>query len=152
MAKDKLSEHFSWEEAIKSDKAVELGFANLPDAKTSGNIYIAASKLEEIRKEVGPILINSWYRSQEVNKAIGGVTQSAHCSGYAIDCRSTVLSPLLLCKKVASMGIEFDQIIHEYGKWMHISFDPRNRGQLMTKFSAGYIMGLLTEEQYNKKV
>ena len=146
-----ISEHFSWEEAIKSDKAVELGFANIPDAKTSGNIIVAASQLEKIREIVGPLLINSWYRSPEVNKAIGGVTQSAHCTGYAIDCRSSVLSPLLLCKKAASLGIQFDQIIHEYGRWMHISFDPRMRGQVMTKFDGGYVVGLWAEEQYNKK-
>ena len=148
---EQLSEHFSWAEALKSDKAEELGISNVPDSKVTGNMMVAASQLEQVRKLVGPLIINSWFRSPEVNAAIGGVTQSAHCSGYAIDCRSSVLSPLLLCKKVADSGIKFDQIIHEYGRWMHISFDPRMRGQVMTKFGGGYVVGLLTEEQYNKK-
>jgi putative chitinase len=146
-----LSEHFSWEEAIRSSKADELGLVNLPDSKATGNIIVTASKLEEVRALVGPLIISSWYRSPAVNKAIGGVSTSAHTTGCAVDCHSASMTPLELCKKVVASGIRFDQIIHEYGTWMHISFDERMRGMLLTKFDRGYIEGLLTEAQYARK-
>jgi len=146
-----LSEHFTWEEAIKSAKADELGYPNLPDSKAVGNIMVTASKLEEVRKLTGPLVISSWYRSPEVNKAIGGVSTSAHTTGCAVDCHSPNMTPLELCKLVVKSGIKFDQIIHEYGTWMHISFDERMRGMLLTKFDRGYIEGLLTEAQYARK-
>lgn len=146
-----LSEHFSWEEAIRSSKAVELGLPNLPDNKAVGNIIVTASKLEEVRKLTGPLIITSWYRSPEVNKAIGGVSTSAHTTGCAVDCHSTNMTPLELCKLVVKSGIQFDQIIHEYGTWMHISFDDRMRGMTLTKFDRGYLEGLLTEAQYARK-
>jgi hypothetical protein len=148
---EQLSDHFSWTEALKSDKAVELGISNIPDNKVTSNIIVTASKLEEVRKLVGPLIISSWYRSPEVNKAIGGVSTSAHTTGCAVDCHSPSMTPLELCKKVAASGIKFDQIIHEYGTWMHISFDERMRGMTLTKFDRGYLEGLLTEAQYAKK-
>ena len=146
-----LSEHFTWEEAVRSEKADRMGYPNLPDNKAVSNIIVTASKLEEVRKLVGPIIITSWYRSPALNKAIGGVTTSAHTTGNAVDCHVDGMTALELCKKVAASGIQFDQIIHEYGTWMHISFDERMRGMLLTKFESGYKEGLLTKAQYDRK-
>lgn len=151
MANKPLSEHFSWDEAIRSEKADRMGLVNLPDSKATGNIIVTASKLEEVRKLVGPLIITSWYRSPAVNKAIGGVTSSAHTTGCAVDCHVEGVTPLDLCKRVRDSGIQFDQIIHEYGSWMHISFDERMRGMTLTKFESGYKEGLLTKEQYDRK-
>ena len=62
------------------------------------------------------------------------------------------MTPYELCKRVIGMNIDFDQIIYEYGRWMHISFDPANRKEVLTKFEGPYKKGLLTEEEYTKQV
>lgn len=149
----KISEYFSWEEVTSSPKALELGILNVPNMEVTKHCMITASQLDQIRAKVGaPIKISSWYRSEALNIAVRGSKTSAHVLGWAVDCTAKGLTPLQLCKFVAGMGIEFDQIIHEYGRWMHISFDPKKRGQLLTKFDGGYIEGLLTEEEYAKQV
>ena len=146
-----LSEHFSLEEATFSEAAARHNIQNTPGDAELANMKEAAKSLEKVRDIVGkPITINSWFRSKEVNKAVGGSQTSAHCLGWAIDTRVTGMTPLELCKIVAKSGLKFDQIIHEYGSWMHISFDPKYRGQLLTKFDGDYKPGLLTKEEYTK--
>lgn len=148
---EQVSPHFSWKEVLASSTADKLGIKNLPGKVETGNIIVAASRLEVIRKEVGPLKINSWYRCPTLNKAVGGASTSAHMSGWAIDIASSTLSPLELAKKIASMGVVYDQIIHEYGRWVHISFAPESRGELLTKFDGPYKKGLLSESEYTGK-
>jgi zinc D-Ala-D-Ala carboxypeptidase len=152
-----LSKSFSLREATVSDTAARHGIDNQPDSKQLQNMIYAAEKLQLVRDFLGePLLITSWLRTAELNAIIPGSSKtSAHMEGYAIDCHVGSMSPYLLCTKVHKFlkdnGIEFDQIIHEYGSWMHISFDHKNRGQLLTIFKApgkSYISGILTKEQY----
>lgn len=147
----KISKYFDWSEVTVSAKAASLGLNNVPSLAISKTCIVTASKMDVVREALNsPVKVLSWYRTPEVNKAVGGATNSAHMLGYAIDCTSTIMTPLKLCKFVVDMGIDFDQIIHEYGKWMHISFDPQNRKSLLTKFSGPYKKGLLTEQEYLK--
>lgn len=156
----KLSKNFSMEEAVFSETASRLGIDNTPDKSASLHILYVAHQLESIRESLGvPIHITSWYRGEALNASIPGSSKtSAHITGYAVDCHVLGLTALELCIKVEALleksGIKFDQIIHEYGSWMHISFDPRNRGQCLTIFKNNsgkkYITGLLTKEQYNQ--
>lgn len=154
-----LSNNFSLDEATVSDTAARLGIDNTPDPKSLANMVEAAKYMEILRTFLGNKVINvtSWYRSPVLNIVIPGSSRtSAHQIGYAIDCTVTGLSPLGLCIKAKECfdyhNIAYDQIIHEYGKWMHISFDPKSRKQCLTIFknNAGkkYIKGLLTEQEY----
>lgn len=143
-----ISKYFTWQEAITSAKATEIKDPNLPSIEQTKHILIAASNLDLIREKVGPINVLSWYRSPTTNRAVGGATNSAHMDGWAIDCYSNTLTPLELCEIASKSGVVFDQIIHEYGKWMHISFHPDSRGQLLTKFAGPYKKGLLSEALY----
>ena len=147
---ERLSTYFSWAEALSSVTAELNKIQNVPDNKVTGNILIAASMLDKVREKVGVIHVNSWYRCPELNRIIGGASNSAHMSGYAIDIHSDSLSPLELCRVIAGMGIQFDQIIHEYGQWCHVSFDQQNRKQLLTKFDGPYRKGLLSKDEYNR--
>ncbi|MDR0275942.1 MAG: peptidase M15 [Burkholderiaceae bacterium] len=149
-----ISRYFTLTEATYSDTAARLGIANQPDAAQLENIRQAAARLDAVRERIGaPIVVSSWFRAPELNRAIPGASPtSAHTSGWAIDCHVAGLSALDLCKSAArfliARGIAFDQIIHEYGHWMHLSFEPRGRGQLLTIFSGvGYAQGLLTEQE-----
>jgi len=149
----KLSEHFTLEEATASDTAKKLGINNQPNEKQLENMKIAAEGMEKVRALLGkPISVNSWLRLPEVNVAVGGSKVSAHMDGWAIDFNSSFGTPYQVCKAIEAAGIKFDQIIHEYGRWTHISFSPELRGQKLTIFKpeGKYKPGILTEEEYHK--
>jgi zinc D-Ala-D-Ala carboxypeptidase len=140
-----LSEHFTLEEATASQKATRSGLNNFPTAPVFANMKQAAAGMEQVRALLGtPINVSSWYRSPSVNKAVGGVAGSAHTFGWAIDFTSKEFgTPGDVCVVISKSGIKFDQLIHEFGAWVHISFSPEMRGQLLTIDHQGTRNGLL---------
>jgi zinc D-Ala-D-Ala carboxypeptidase len=146
-----LSEHFTLEEATHSDTAIRQGIDNQPSTLQLENMKIAAAGLEQLRAITGPLNINSWLRLPAVNVAVGGSKVSSHMDGWAIDVSSSKYTPYQLCQEVKKAGIKFDQIIHEFGRWMHISFAPEMRQQELTIFKpeGKYKPGILTEAEYH---
>ena len=146
-----LSEHFSLDEATYSETAIRMHINNQPDERQLENMKSAANQLEAVRNVTGALRVNSWLRLPDVNVAVGGSKVSSHMDGWAIDCSSTAHTPYELCQIVLKNNIKFDQLIHEYGRWMHISFAPEMRQQSLTiyKPEGKYKMGILTEEQYH---
>jgi zinc D-Ala-D-Ala carboxypeptidase len=127
-----LSPHFTLEEL----SVTNTGIDNSPTAAQLAVLKTTAAKLEEVRTLLGnkPITVNSAFRNKAVNEAVGGVPNSAHALGYAVDftCASFG-TPYDICKKIAASSIKFDQLIHERRAWVHLSFDStRNRRQLLT--------------------
>lgn len=147
-----LSDHFTLEEATYSETAVRLGINNQPSTLQLENMKTAAAKLEAVRDVTGPLRVNSWLRLPDVNVAVGGSKVSSHMDGWAIDVSSSKLTPYQVCQEVKKAGIKFDQMIHEFGRWMHISFAPEMRQQELTIFKpeGKYKPGILTEEEYHK--
>ena len=148
-----LSEHFSLEEGTYSETAIRLGISNQPNEAQLANMKIAAKQLEEVRNVTGALRVNSWLRLPDVNMAVGGSKVSSHMDGWAIDCSSSAHTPYALCQLVIKAGIKFDQMIHEYGRWMHISFAPEMRQQALTiyKPEGKYKPGIWTEAEYHTK-
>jgi len=148
-----LSEHFSLDEATYSETAIRLNINNQPDERQLANMTTAAQKMEEVRNVTGALRVNSWLRLPDVNVAVGGSKVSSHMDGWAIDCSSSAHTPYALCQLVIKAGIKFDQMIHEYGRWMHISFAPEMRQQELTiyKPEGKYKPGILTEAEYHAK-
>ena len=137
----KISDHITLKEAIKSNTAIRRGIDNTPnDYEISNMENIAKNLFEPLRKWVGgPIRINSFFRSEELNSAIGGSSRSQHCQGRAIDLDDTYGH-----KTNAEMfqyikdNLSFDQMIWEFGDnenpdWVHVSFVSfdENRGRIM---------------------
>jgi len=147
-----LSEHFTLEEATHSDTAIRQGIDNQPSTLQLENMKIAAANLEKVRAVTGALNVNSWLRLPAVNVAVGGSKISSHMDGWAIDVSSSKLTPYQLCQEVKKAGIKFDQMIHEFGRWMHISFAPEMRQQELTIFKpeGKYKPGILTEAEYHK--
>lgn len=127
---ERISEHISYKEGIKSNTATRLGIKNTPDDYQITNmVNIGVNVFEPLRKYVGgPIRINSFYRCEELNRAIGGSSRSQHCEGRAID-----LDDTLGHKTNAEMykyikdNLSFDQLIWEFGDdtnpdWIHVSY------------------------------
>ena len=150
-----LSEHFTLEEATFSDTAIRQGIDNQPDDKQLENMKIAAEHLEKVRDLLGKgINVNSWLRLPALNIAVGGSKISSHMDGWAIDMTCAGFgNPYAVCKEIESSGIKFDQMIHEYGRWTHISFAPEMRQQKLTimKPQNKYLEGILTAEEYASK-
>jgi putative chitinase len=153
-----LSEHFTLEEATRSDTATRLGISNQPNAQQLENMKVAAIGMEKIRELLAsPININSWIRLPEVNVAVGGSKVSSHMDGWAIDftCKGFG-TPIQVCKAIEKSNIKFDQMIYEFGDkgWTHISFAPEMRQQKLTIFRPQnkYAIGILTQDEYNKAV
>jgi len=137
----KISDHITLKEATKSNTAIRRGIDNTPnDYQLSNMENIAKNLFEPLRKWVGgPIRINSFFRSEELNSAIGGSSRSQHCQGRAIDLDDTFGH-----KTNAEMfqyikdNLSFDQMIWEFGDnenpdWVHVSFVSfdENRGRIM---------------------
>ena len=128
-----LTQHFALEELTFSSTAQRLGIDNTPSLELVARLTILAMGLEKVRALLGVAMhIDSGYRCQELNKAVGGVPNSAHVDGYAADFIAPDYgSPLMIARAIAGSGIAFDQVIQE-GNWVHVSFDPRLRGNALT--------------------
>jgi len=126
----KLSKNISMREATESYTAKRLGINNIPsDYQLTNMTGVAENIFEPLRKWVGgQIKINSFFRSPELNKAIGGSSKSQHCEGRAID-----IDDVYGYKTNAEMytwikeNLDFDQIIWEFGTdknpdWVHVSY------------------------------
>lgn len=129
----KLSHHFTLAELTHSGKAAELGLDNTPPPLIVENLRALAETLEQVRALVGrPVIVSSGYRSQEVNKAVGGGRNSAHMLGLAADIKCSGPSPLALARLIRDSGIEYDQLIRE-PTWAHIGLSlGKPRGELLT--------------------
>jgi zinc D-Ala-D-Ala carboxypeptidase len=128
----KLSAHFSLEEFTISSKALSMGVRNEPTPAHLENLKRLAERMEAVRALFGrPIEITSAYRNPQVNAAVGGVPTSAHALGHAADFHVDGLSDLEAAKCIRDSGVKFDQLIYEKSRCVHISFDPRQRGQVL---------------------
>lgn len=129
-----LSAHFTLDEAVLSQTAARLGIANDPDLATVRNMKQAALGMELVRLELGglPININSWYRSQDLNHAVGSKPTSDHITGFAIDFTCPKFgSPLRIVQAIKASNIQYQQLIWEFGSWVHISFNGFKRQTLV---------------------
>lgn len=151
-----LSQHFTLDEATYSDTAIRLGINNQPNEQQLQNMKMVAEKMEKIRMLLGkPLHINSWLRLPELNVAVGGSKVSSHMDGYAVDFTcSSYGNPYQIAKALKESEIQVDQCIHEFGRWVHVSFAPEMRNQFLTIFKPQnkYVSGILTEQEYSEQV
>ena len=125
-----ISKHITYKEATRSVTALRLGIENVPNDYELQNMELIAEKVfEPLRKAVnGPIKINSFFRCEELNKAIGGSSRSQHCQGRAIDIDDVYgyVSNSYMYYYIKD-NLDFDQLIWEFGTdtepdWVHVSY------------------------------
>ena len=137
-----LTAHFALEELACTQ---HREFDNTPPPDAVGNLRLTAARMEQVRRALGErvISVSSGYRSRALNRAVGGARTSAHLTGHAVDFNCYGFGdPLTVCRVLAASDIAFDQLIEE-GSWVHISFDPRLRRQVLTRREGGgYGLGL----------
>lgn len=142
-----LTPHFTLEELTASDTAARRGLDNTPQPAIVENLHALAEVLEQVRAALDrPMLISSGYRSPKVNTAVGSKPTSMHIQGLAADFICPQFgTPLEVAEEIAAAGIRFDQLIHEFGRWVHIGIrlpDEPWRGQLLTIDARGTRTGL----------
>jgi hypothetical protein len=139
-----ISKHISYKEAVYSRTATRRDIINNPNAEQMENmVTIAEEVFEPLRMWVGgPVKINSFFRSPELNKAIGGSGKSQHCHGQAIDLddtfgRATNAEMFEFIKE----HLDFDQMIWEFGddenpNWVHVSYvsEKENRNRCLKAY------------------
>lgn len=134
----KLTNNFSLSEMLISGAAYRYKYYEqfVPSENVVQNLKeLCENVLQPLRNNLGvPIHVSSGYRCKRVNDKIGGAKTSQHVKGQAADIQIAGITTIEVCKKIVKMGIEFDQMIEEYGSWVHISFNARNnRKQILQK-------------------
>lgn len=142
MTISKFPKHFSREELLFSAAAVRLGIANNPEnERIEENLLKTANFLEYLRSLIAEklgserqIKVLSCYRSPKLNKAVGGSKTSAHMNALAADIIVPGMSVTELAKFIATNVPHFDQLIVEFGQWVHIGIATNNacRNEILT--------------------
>ena len=129
-----LTEHFTLEELTITD---HREFKNEPNSNEIANLQRLAELLEQVKVAIGgkPVMVNSAFRSKQVNDAVGSKDTSQHRLGCAADIRVPGVTPDQVVKAIMAAKLPFDQLIREFDRWTHISIpnDPKGkpRGQVL---------------------
>jgi hypothetical protein len=139
-----LTEHFTLEELTHTD---HRQFDNTPNDAELENLKRLAAFLEEVKTALGgkPVMVNSAFRSKQVNDAVGSKDTSQHRIGCAVDIRVPGLTPDQVVKTIIASGLPYDQVIREFsdpikgGGWTHVSIPnevtraPRKQALIIDK-------------------
>ena len=133
----RLSRNFRLNEFVYSVTAMKHGIMNLPDEdQLSALIALSNEVLQPVRDMFGPCVISSGLRVAELNSLpeIGGADGSQHVMGEAVDVRFTENDDLRIPFVWLSEEVNFDQLIWEFGKWVHVSYTTTRmpRGEVLT--------------------
>jgi hypothetical protein len=98
-------------------------FDNTPNEAETANLQRLAEFLEQVKTALDgkPIMVNSAFRSKQVNDSVGSKDTSQHRIGCAADLRVPGMTPDQVVRAVIAAGLPFDQIIREFDAWTHIS-------------------------------
>jgi hypothetical protein len=117
--------YFSISEMCKSPTACRLKISNTPPPEA----------IKNLQGLIEPVIVSSGYRCAALNKAIGGVPTSQHMLGQAADIHTVADTPEAnreLFNLIQRLRLPYDQLINEYNfNWIHVSFSPRNRRQVI---------------------
>ncbi len=130
-----ISKHITLEEATQSPTALRLKIINEPNEQQLASMRLVAGMVfEPLRMWYDkPIKINSFFRCNELNKAVGGATNSQYAKGEAIDISAGSKEENKKLYDYIKANLIFDQLINEYDyTWVHISYKVgMNRNQTL---------------------
>ena len=133
-----LTEHFTLEELTVTS---HREFDNTPNDVEIANLTRLAEFLEQVKTVLGnkPVMINSAFRSKQVNDSVGSKDTSQHRLGCAADIRVPGMTPNQVIQTIMQSDIQYDQIIREFDSWTHISIPntvgdtPRKQALIIDK-------------------
>lgn len=131
-----LTKHFKLEEFLVSQTAVRNDIDMTPTPEVFKRLQaLAINIFEPLRVHAGrAIIISSGYRPPALNRAIGSGDGSQHTKGEAGDFNILRVSPANTCRMIIAMRLPFDQLILEFGRWVHVSYKygGPQRGEVLT--------------------
>jgi hypothetical protein len=139
----KIGAHFTGAELTTTSQPI----ANEPsDAEWAALGRLVALILDPLREALGrPVRVTSGFRSQAVNRAVGGASTSQHLRGEAADIKVDGLTTTEVARTIHRLRLPVDQCIVERGDggWVHVStrLDGKNRGQYLASPKAGQYDG-----------
>ncbi len=148
----RLSKNFTLEEFLVSQTATRQDIDMTPSQHVIENIQrLVTACLQPLRDEVGVgIFISSGFRPLELNTRIGGSKTSAHIRGDAADLKVINQTPYDTCELIVAMKLPFDQVIHEFGRWVHLGVSDMLRGEKLTAYKKDkrtrYVNGIVKME------
>jgi len=112
-------------------------FDNTPNEAEKANLKRLAAFLEQVKGLLGgkPIMVNSAFRSKQINDAVGSKDTSQHRIGCAADIRVPSMTPDQVVRAIIASKLDYDQVIREFDSWTHVSVPNREgeqpRGQAL---------------------
>lgn len=133
-----MTPHFTLEELTHTD---HRQFDNTPNEQELANIKRLALFLEDVKTALDgkPIMVNSAFRSKQVNDAVGSKDTSQHRIGCAVDIRVPGMTPDQVVRAVIAADLPYDQVIREFDRWTHLSIPntpeakPRKQALIIDK-------------------
>lgn len=127
--------NFKLSELIHSDTAVAYKINNMPDINSLDCMLdLICDCLQPLRDKLKkPMIITSGYRCPALNRAVGGVTNSQHTKGQAVDFHVNGMTIKEVIDFVIKSGVPFDQLIDERS-WVHISYRKNNNRRQVLKY------------------
>jgi hypothetical protein len=117
-----LSDNFTLAEMIASDTAARLGRVIEPThEEVLALTELCRTVLQPVRDARGPVRVTSALRPLWLNSLIGGSPNSQHILGQAADIKVHGVAPIEVARWIEASPIPFDQCIHEFGAWVHVS-------------------------------
>lgn len=127
--------YFTIKELCKSSTATQRGIDNTPNSEIVSNLEQLVDKiLDPLREKYGkPVRVNSGYRCDKLNKAVGGSSTSQHKYGLAADITAgSRLENKKLFTLIQQLNLPFDQLIDEKNySWIHVSISKNPRKQIL---------------------
>lgn len=138
---NQLTPNFRLSEFERSETASQHGIDNSVPKNLLLNVKKLAVFLQELRDRLAlkRIDISSGYRGDALNRMVGGVTTSSHCEALAADISVPGMTTEELFQAICKSGLEFDQCIQEFGRWVHVGLStgkPRKQMLRATKNSS----------------
>ena len=133
-----MTPHFTLAELTHTD---HRSLDNTPNDQEKANLMRLAAFLELVKVALGgkPVMVNSAFRSKQVNDAVGSKDTSQHRLGCAADLRVPGMTPDAVVRAILAANLPFDQIIREFDAWTHISIPnstalrPRRQALIIDK-------------------
>jgi hypothetical protein len=115
---DRPGKHWTWAELSVSDAARRLGLDNTPTAEARANLRVmCAEVLDPLRERYPGVRVTSAFRSVAVNRAVGGVPDSRHLRGLAVDVVVPSQTRSQIVRELRSRGLK----VLQYSGHIHIA-------------------------------
>lgn len=134
----RLTDNFALYEFLRSQTAARHDIAMDPPIEVIDNLRrLCVDILQPLRDTIDlSITISSGYRPPELNRLIGGSTTSAHPYGRAADIIINGMDPLDVAKTIRDMELPYDQVIHEFGQWVHVGISDEEDNVRLQELTA----------------